>query len=134
MHGTGDAVRVVLFDYRKDFDLIDHHILASKRFQLTIPCTFNSLSHELNLGKCKELLIYFGKTANSFPGVRIFCVQLEVVEHAKMLGLTISSNLKWNEHVSKIIKKANKRPYFIVQLKRAKGYYQCLFHLHQTSS
>ena len=75
---------------------------------------------QLNLGKCKELLIYFGRTANSFPGVRISDVQLEVVEHAKILGLTISGNLKWNEHVSDIIKKDNKRFYFIVQLKRAK--------------
>ena len=28
--GTGNAVRVPLFDYRKAFDLIDHHILAKK--------------------------------------------------------------------------------------------------------
>ena len=34
---TGDVVRVVLFDYRKAFDLIDHRILARKVFQLYIP-------------------------------------------------------------------------------------------------
>ena len=34
--GTGNAVRVVLFDYRKAFDLIDHAILATKVIQLSM--------------------------------------------------------------------------------------------------
>jgi hypothetical protein len=33
--GSGSAVRVVLFDYKKAFDLIDHRILASKLTTLT---------------------------------------------------------------------------------------------------
>ena len=45
---------------------------------------------------------------------------VEVVNHAKLLGLTISSSLKWNMHIEDIIKKANKRLYCLVQLKRAK--------------
>ena len=84
------------------------------------------------------LLIYFGRTENSFPGVRISSVQLEVVVHAKILGLTISSNLKWKEHVSNIIKKANKRFLFYCPAKTCESpylrHYQFLFHLHQTSS
>ena len=35
--GTANAVRVVLFDYQKAFDLINHRILARKVFQLCIP-------------------------------------------------------------------------------------------------
>ena len=35
--GTGAAVRVVLFDYRKAFDLIDHGILVQKFLSLSIP-------------------------------------------------------------------------------------------------
>ena len=35
--GTGNAVRVVLFDYKKAFDLIDHKILATKIIQLPMP-------------------------------------------------------------------------------------------------
>ena len=34
---TGNTVRVVLFDYRKAFDLIDHRILAGKINTLSIP-------------------------------------------------------------------------------------------------
>ena len=37
--GTGAAVRVVLFDYRKTFDLIDHQIMVRKIFNLSIPCS-----------------------------------------------------------------------------------------------
>ena len=35
--GAGAAVRVVLFDYRKAFDLIDHGILIQKILSLSIP-------------------------------------------------------------------------------------------------
>ena len=31
---------------------------------------------------------------------------------AKLLGLTISSNLTWNEYISDVIKKVSKRLYF----------------------
>ena len=38
----------------------------------------------------------------------------------QVLGLTIQSNLKWDQQVEKICKKASKRLYFLPQLKRAK--------------
>ena len=45
---------------------------------------------------------------------------LEVVDSAKLLGVTITSNLTWNLlHVAEVIKKASKRLYFLLQLKRA---------------
>ncbi len=38
----------------------------------------------------------------------------------KLLGLTVSNNLKWNEHINaNKANKANKRMYFLIQLKRA---------------
>ena len=35
--GTGAAVRVVLLDYKKAFDLIDHQVLVNKILSLSIP-------------------------------------------------------------------------------------------------
>ena len=35
--GSGALVRVVMFDYKKAFDLIDHHILVTKLYTLDIP-------------------------------------------------------------------------------------------------
>jgi hypothetical protein len=42
------------------------------------------------------------------------------VNNAKILGITISSDLKWKVHVEKIVSKATKRLYLTTQLKRAK--------------
>ena len=41
------------------------------------------------------------------------------MSQAKVLGVTISSELSWNAHVDEIISKARKRVYMIYQLKRA---------------
>lgn len=38
---------------------------------------------------------------------------------AKILGVTLSSDLTWNDHVNEAIRKANKRLYFLVLFKRA---------------
>ena len=38
---------------------------------------------------------------------------------ANILGVTISNDLRWNNHVNESIKKANKRLYFLILLKRA---------------
>ena len=201
--GTGDAVRVVLFDYRKAFNLIDHNILAKKVIQLPMPTfikrwvidflinrqqrvklardcmsewidipscvpqgtklgpwlfirmindlcplherwkyiddTVLEIIHrdtpsniqdsvdrvqnwsvenkmQLNASKCKELVISFTKAEKEFLRLKINSGQIEVVNHARILGLTITKDLKWNQHITNIIKKANKR---IIQLKRA---------------
>ena len=55
-----------------------------------------------------------------FPPVMINNAPLEVVPHAKILGLNVSDNLKWNYHVSELVKKSSKRLYFLTLLKRAK--------------
>ena len=61
---------------------------------------------------------------------------LEVVSIAKILGLTITHDLKWNELVSGVIKKARKRLYFLSQLKRShldtRELYPILCYLCQT--
>ena len=199
------SVRVLLFDYRKAFDLIDHKILVGKIRQLSIPhhvfnwlidfltsmeqrvklsrdcfsewgnvpsgvpqgtklgpwlfiLMINDLSlaefqdwkyiddttvaeiipknsnsaiqrgvdeleawtslnkFQLQVPNCKELLIQFKKLRSPFPSVHTGSGNLELVSHAKILGITISDNLKWNKHVAAIVKKANKRMFFIIQL------------------
>ena len=48
--------------------------------------------------------------------------ELECVLKAKMLGVSFSVDLKWNAHVDEVVKKVNKRLYFLRQLKRAQVY------------
>ena len=46
-------------------------------------------------------------------------VQGNLVDHAKLLGITLSNDLTWNKHVDNIVKKAAKRVYMIYHLKRS---------------
>ena len=65
----------------------------------------------LNSDKCKELRISFARNQTEFSPVIVNGKGLEVVQHAKLLGVTISSDLSWNEHISNLVKKA--QSYFI---------------------
>ena len=67
---------------------------------------------QLNPKKCKH-------TPPSFPGVSIEGVEFETVSLAKVLGITISSDLKWSAHIDSITTKAAKRLYLLRQLERA---------------
>ena len=207
--GTGNSVRVLLVDYRKAFDLIDHSILINKIRQLPIPiyiinwlisflcgrkqrvklardCVsewgnvpsgvpqgtklgpwlfilmindlkLTDITHwkyiddttvsetiprngtsqiqsganelemwnlqnkfQLNVQKCKELLFQFHRNRVPFDNIHLLAGCPNLVRQAKILGVTVSDDLRWSTHVLNIIKKANKRIFFIVQLKRAK--------------
>ena len=75
---------------------------------------------QLNESKCKELRISFIKSENTLEPVTINNTNIEVVPSAKLLGVMISNDLKWNVHVEMIGKKAAARLYFLRQLQRAK--------------
>ena len=74
---------------------------------------------KLNSEKCKELRISFAKNKPRLASTVVNNQELECVESAKLQGVTISNNLTWNMHIDQIIKKASKRMYFLIQLKRA---------------
>ena len=64
---------------------------------------------ELNEPKCKELRISFSTKPTSFDPIVINGKDIDVVPTAKLLGLTLSGNLKWNNHVDEIVKKSRKQ-------------------------
>ena len=74
---------------------------------------------QLNADKCKVMVIDFKRKKHVFCPLLVDGCELETVDSVKILGVTISSNLKWNKHVNESFKKANKRLYFLVLLKRA---------------
>ncbi|XP_068757749.1 uncharacterized protein [Montipora capricornis] len=207
---NGSTVRTALLDYRKAFDLVDHHLLIAKLFSVGVkPTTVNwiidflrdrqqrvklnnncyfswlnvparvrqgtrlgpwlflvmindlklpgesfsmwkfaedttvsevvpssgesslqeavnhisSWSHsnlfQLNPTKCKELVVCFKKTPPSYGPIKIYGEKFERVSSAKVLGVTISNDLKRNDHVDTITSKAARRLYLLSQLKRA---------------
>ena len=74
---------------------------------------------QLNADKCKELIIDLKKAKHHFDAVTVNSKEIERVDSLTLLGVTITSMLQWNFHVLEIIKKANKRMYFLILLKRA---------------
>ena len=74
-----------------------------------------------------ELRISFAEDEPQFATIVVDGNELERVTSAKLLGLTVSSNLTWNEHVSDVIKKASKSPYLLKQLKRSRVSQQDMF-------
>ena len=206
--GNGATVRVVLFDFRKAFNLIDHAILAKKLENLDLPPGIMSwvidflknrkqrvklsqdcfsewgavpagvsqgtklgpwlflvmiddinadkldlwkfvddttmaeavqsdgnskiqesvedlvdqnlaTKFQLNETKCKELRITFSKSDPILAPIVVSNQPLEIVKSAKLLGINISSDLKWNIHITEIMKKCTSRFYFVRQLKLA---------------
>ena len=75
---------------------------------------------KLNSDKCKELRISFAKKESHFAAIVINDEELGLVNSAKLLGVTISNNLTWNEHINEFIEKVSKCLYFLSQLKRAR--------------
>ena len=76
----------------------------------------------INTTKTKEMVICFRRSrtfVDSLPYIYMHGNYIERVSQAKVLGVTISSDLSWNAHVDDIISKARKRAYMIYQLKRA---------------
>ena len=62
------------------------------------------------------MVIDFKKISDNFSPREVDGNKLPVTNYAKMLDVTISSDLKWNNHIVDCIKKANKHLYFIVLL------------------
>ena len=77
---------------------------------------------KINSKKSKEMSISFTQDVNfkkCVPNITIEGIPVEVVKHAKLLGVILSDDLTWNMHVDSIVKKAAKRVYMLYQLKRA---------------
>ena len=77
---------------------------------------------KINSDKSKEMLISFMQDPefrNTVPRLTIDGNEIDYVQHAKLLGVTISSDITWNKHVENIVAKAWKRVYMLYQLKRA---------------
>ena len=77
---------------------------------------------KINSDKSKEMLISFMQDPNlrsTVPRLIIDENEIDDVQYAKLLGVTISSDLTWNKHVDNIVAKAGKRVYMLYQLKRA---------------
>jgi len=73
---------------------------------------------KLNPKKCATMKVSFLKKPLDDPKLTISKVALQNVPVAKILGVHISDDLKWDKHVTEILNKANGRLYMLKLLKR----------------
>ena len=97
-----------------------------------ITFTNNNLM-KINIKKTK--ILPFNPTKNydflpqlNFPGES----PLEVIYTTKLLGVTLSSNLSWHDHVSDITKRATQKLWVLVRFKRLGGSPDQLVKVYQT--
>ena len=76
---------------------------------------------KLNLPKSKELGACFSSRPVAFSPIAIDRQEVDIVSHAKLLGVMISNDLKWNFNVDLVFKKAAKRLCTLVSV-----YHSCI--------
>ena len=95
-------------------------------FKQYVQCVKNSIINwsqqnkfELNPLKCKEIMVNFSREQPDYPPILVNGTIIERVKKAEVLGLVITDDLKWNEHVNKITIKAARHLYLLKQLKKS---------------
>ena len=89
---------------------------------------------KLNPKKCKELRVNFQRALPDLTQLTVDGTSIETINSHKLLGLHIQNDLKWNEHVDIITKKAAKRLYIIRTLNRSGVPVDDLMYIHISHS
>ncbi len=68
--------------------------------------------------KTVEMIVDFRRNPPALPPLTIMNSTVTAVESFRFLGTTISQDLKWDNHIDSIVKKAQQRLYFLCQLRK----------------
>ncbi len=79
--------------------------------ELAVWCSLNNL--ELNTLKTVEMIVDFRRNPSALPPLTIMNSTVTAVESFRFLGTTISQDLKWDNHIDSIVRKAQQRLYFL---------------------
>ncbi len=90
--------------------------LQSSASSRTVWCSLNNL--ELNTLKTVEMIVDFRRNPPALPPLTIMNSTVTAVESFRFLGTTISQDLKRDNHIDSIAKKAQQRLYFLRQLRK----------------
>ena len=81
--------------------------------------TWSKNNHlKLNPSKCQALEICFSKSAPLHTDLMIGNEKLSYVNKAKVLGIWLQSDLKWDTQIDNMVKKANKKLFMLRSLKK----------------
>ncbi len=90
--------------------------LIQEAKELAVWCSLNNL--ELNTLKTVEMIVDFRRKPPALPPLTIMNSTVTAVESFRFLGTTISQDLKWDNHIESIVRKAQQRLYFLRQLRK----------------
>ncbi len=79
--------------------------------ELAVWCSLNNL--ELNTLKRVEMIVDFRRNPPALPRLTITNSTVTAVESFGFLSSTISQDLKWDNHIESMVKKAQQRLYFL---------------------
>ena len=115
-------VRLLSLKYVDDMTIVessrgnDIHTMQSVLDQFSQWADENNM--KLNPDKCATMTVCFMKNIPQFPPLRISSTELHTVECVKILGVLISSNLRWDKQVNRIYRKASNKIYMLKLLKK----------------
>ncbi len=66
--------------------------------------------------KTVKMIVDFRRNPPALPPLTIMNSSVKTVESLRFMGTTISQDLKWDNHIDSIVKKAQQRLYFLHQL------------------
>ena len=78
----------------------------------------NKNEMKINQKKTKAMIFNPCSSLDFTPEITLGTHQLEVVDQTKLLGVTVTSDLKWSTNTQNLVKKGNKRLWLIRRLKR----------------
>ncbi len=84
--------------------------------ELVVWCSLNNL--ELNTLKTVEMIMDFRRNPPALPPLTIMDSTVTAVEAFRFLDTTIYQDLKWENHIESIVKKAQPRLYFLCRLRK----------------
>ena len=86
-----------------------------------------------NWKKTKEMVVAPVKFKESCLPLEYDGVTIEQVSSFKLLGVSVNTALRWNDHIDIIKAKVSKRLYFLKQLRRAGLFSDHLLHYYKTA-
>ncbi|KAL0148543.1 hypothetical protein M9458_056090 [Cirrhinus mrigala] len=84
--------------------------------ELAVWCSHNNL--ELNTLKTVEMTVDFRRNPPALPPLTIMDSTVTSMETFRFLGTTLTQNLKWDNHIDLIVRKAQQRLFFLRQLRK----------------
>ena len=88
---------------------IENYNLKSQKYLDTINNWTVENRMELNENKTKSLIFNFSKKHQFATNLELKQQRIEIVDQAKLLGLILTSDLKWESNTNYLVKDANKR-------------------------